>query len=69
MRSFFSRLLVMNWGFLTILTLAVLTVFYFSTNLLPELQFLMFMIVWIFAFFGTFHISYKISENVTETLR
>lgn len=69
MRSFFSRLLVMNWGFLTILTLAVLSVFYFSTNLLPELQFLLFMVVWIFAFFGTFHISYKISENVAETLR
>lgn len=68
MRSFFSTLLLNNWGFLSILLLAATLILYIDNHLPSEYRILLMGAYIIFALFGTFNISFNIARKVTEPL-
>lgn len=68
MRSFFSTLLLLNWGLLLVLLTLALGVFYIYDLVVPAVRPLILFGFVLIAIFGTFYISTNIAMRVTDPL-
>ncbi|MEM7181111.1 MAG: ATP-binding protein [Spirochaetota bacterium] len=69
MRSLFSRLLLANWLFLSILFGISLSAFLIADKYFPELKVFVLFGFGLASLFGTFHVSYRIAQSITEQLK
>ena len=68
MRSFFSTLLLLNWGLLLILLLLAIVIMVGEDFLSPNFKPLLFFLYVLIAIFGTFYVSFIIARKVTDPL-
>ncbi|EOQ89329.1 GHKL domain protein [Leptospira yanagawae serovar Saopaulo str. Sao Paulo = ATCC 700523] len=68
MRSFFSTLLLLNWGLLLVLLTLALGVFYIYDQVVPAVRPLILFGFVLIAIFGTFYISTNIAMRITDPL-
>ncbi|BDA80443.1 two-component sensor histidine kinase [Leptospira kobayashii] len=68
MRSFFSTLLLLNWGLLLVLLLLAAGVIFVEDLIRPEFRPLIFFLYVLIAIFGTFYTSITIARKVTDPL-
>ncbi|TGM35892.1 sensor histidine kinase [Leptospira biflexa] len=68
MRSFFSTLLLLNWGLLLVLLTLALGVFYIYDLVVPAVRPLILFSFVLIAIFGTFYISTNIAMRITDPL-
>lgn len=68
MRSFFSTLLLLNWGLLLVLLTLALGVFYIYDLVVPAVRPLILFGFVLIAIFGTFYISTNIAMRITDPL-
>ncbi|TGN10193.1 HAMP domain-containing sensor histidine kinase [Leptospira ilyithenensis] len=68
MRSFFSTLLLLNWGLLLVLLLLAAGVIFIEDLIRPEFRPLIFFLYVLIAIFGTFYTSITIARKVTDPL-
>lgn len=68
MRSFFSTLLLLNWGLLLILLTLAVGVIYIEDLVSPQIRPIILFLYVLIALFGTFYMSTKIAHKITEPL-
>jgi len=68
MRSFFSTLLLLNWGLLLVLLLLAAGVIFIEDLINPEFRPVIFFLYVLIAIFGTFYTSITIARKVTDPL-
>ncbi|WP_411824839.1 ATP-binding protein [Leptospira sp. 'Mane'] len=68
MRSFFSTLLLLNWGLLLVLLLLAAGVIFIEDLINPEFRPIIFFLYVLIAIFGTFYTSITIARKVTDPL-
>ncbi|MCB1158085.1 MAG: HAMP domain-containing protein, partial [Leptospiraceae bacterium] len=69
MRSLFSRLLLANWVYLSIILGIGTLNYFFLSYLSTPLQIIVVFLFVLIALFGTFHVSYRIAKSITDQLQ